>query len=88
MALGRIHGVQVNDVPTRLVTARRLVVKILKLWRSILWRVLLRDAGAPTSLRHSHQLKHVSVRVLEINASAAVPVIKLAVVEAPGSAAI
>ena len=88
MALGRIHGVQVNDVPTRLVTARRLVVKILKLWRSILWRVLMRDAGAPTSLRHSHQLEQVPIRVLKVETSATVPVVDLAIIEAPRSAAV
>jgi len=41
-----------------------------------------------SSLRHSHQFKYMTVRVLEINASAAIPVIELAIVEAPGSAAI
>jgi hypothetical protein len=40
------------------------------------------------SLGHSHQLKHVTVRILEINATAAVPIIELAVIEAPGSAAV
>ena len=35
------------------------------------------------SLGHSHQLKDVTVRVLEINATAAIPIIKLAVIEAP-----
>ena len=36
------------------------------------------------SLGHSHQLKHVTVRILEINATATVPIVELAVVEAPG----
>jgi hypothetical protein len=36
------------------------------------------------SLGHSHQLKHVSVWIFEVNASAAVPIIELAVIEAPG----
>jgi hypothetical protein len=40
------------------------------------------------SLRHSHQLKYVTVRVLEINASATIPIIELAVTETPGSAAV
>ena len=40
------------------------------------------------SLRHSHQLKHVTVWVLEVNASAAIPVIELAVIETPRSAPI
>jgi hypothetical protein len=40
--------------------------------------------GRRNTLRHSRQLKHVTVRVFEINASAAIPVIELAVVEAPG----
>jgi hypothetical protein len=40
------------------------------------------------SLGHSHQLKHVIVRILEINATAAIPIIEFAVVEAPGSAAV
>jgi hypothetical protein len=39
------------------------------------------------SLRHSHQLKHVTVWIVEVNASAAIPIIEFAVVEAPGSAA-
>jgi hypothetical protein len=40
------------------------------------------------SLGHSHQLKHVTVWIFEVNASAAIPVVELAVVEAPGSAAV
>jgi hypothetical protein len=40
------------------------------------------------SLGHSHQLKHVAVRILEINASAAIPIVELAIIEAPGSAAV
>jgi hypothetical protein len=40
------------------------------------------------SLGHSHQLKQVIVRILEINATAAIPIIEFAVVEAPGSAAV
>src|SRR5438552_6661157 len=40
------------------------------------------------SLRHGHQFEHVSVRVLEIDTAAAAPIVELAVVEAPGRAAI
>ena len=40
------------------------------------------------SLGHSHQLKNVTVRVLEISATAAIPIIELAVIEAPVSAAV
>src|SRR5205085_12026329 len=40
------------------------------------------------SVRHSHHLKHGTVRVLEINAAAAIPIVELAIVEAPRSAAI
>jgi hypothetical protein len=40
------------------------------------------------SLGHSHQLKHVTVRILEINAAAVIPIIELAVIEAPWSAAV
>src|SRR5205085_8629325 len=50
----------------------------------------LSSSGSPKtgkSLRHSHQLKHVTVRVLEINASAAIPIVELAIVETPRSAA-
>ena len=36
------------------------------------------------SLGHSHQLKDVTVRVLEIIATAVIPIIELAVIEAPG----
>jgi hypothetical protein len=43
---------------------------------------------AISSLRHSHQLKQVTVRVLKVNASAAIPVIELAVIEAPRCAAV
>ena len=39
-------------------------------------------------LRHSHQFKQVTVRLLEINASATIPVIELAVLKAPRSAAV
>ena len=51
-------------------------------------RIPVRRRRNKRSLRHSHQLEDVTVRVLEINASAAIPVIELAVVEAPGSAAV
>src|SRR5947207_14650987 len=40
------------------------------------------------SLRHGHQFEHVSVRVLEIDAAAAAPIVEFAVVEAPGRAAV
>src|SRR5690349_13544843 len=39
-------------------------------------------------LRHSHQLEHVPVRVPEIDAAPAVPVVELAIVDAPGRAAV
>jgi hypothetical protein len=40
---------------------------------------------ASMSLGHSHQLKHVTVWIFEVNASAAIPIIELAVVEtSPG----
>jgi hypothetical protein len=42
-------------------------------------------APSSMSLGHSHQLKHVSVWIFEVNASAAVPIIELAVIEAPGA---
>src|ERR1700730_17771943 len=52
----------------------------------------LRDiTGTPStsmSLGHCHQLKHVAVWIFEVNASAAIPIIELAVIEAPGSAAV
>src|ERR1700720_3879032 len=38
-------------------------------------------------LRHGHQLEHVAVGIEEIDAAAAVPVVELAVVEAPRRAA-
>ena len=40
-----------------------------------------------SSLRHGHQLEHVAVRIAEIDAAAAVPIVELAVVEAPRRAA-
>jgi hypothetical protein len=40
------------------------------------------------SLRHGHQFEHVSVRIAEIDAAAAVPVVELAVFEAPWRAAV
>jgi hypothetical protein len=40
------------------------------------------------SLRHGHQLQHVAVRVLEVKAAAAAPVVELAVLQAPGRAAL
>src|SRR5712691_5702090 len=46
-------------------------------------------APDPTgSLRHGHQLEHVAVRVLEVDAPAAVPIVELAVVETPRRAAV
>src|SRR2546429_3226504 len=50
-------------------------------------RISLRSSRL-RSLRHSHQFEHVSVRVLEIDAAAAAPIVELAVVEAPGRAAV
>src|SRR5437879_1781468 len=47
-----------------------------------------RAPDATTSLRRGHQLEHVAVRVLEVDASAAVPIVELAVVETPGRAAV
>src|SRR5262249_16001679 len=40
------------------------------------------------SLRDGHQLQHVTVRILEVDAAAAVPVVELAVIQAPGGAAV
>jgi hypothetical protein len=40
------------------------------------------------SLRHGHQFEHVSVRIAEIDAATAVPVVELAVFEAPWRAAV
>src|SRR5262245_45782771 len=39
-------------------------------------------------LRHGHELEDVAVQVFEIDAAATVPVIELAVIEAPGGAAV
>jgi hypothetical protein len=39
-------------------------------------------------LRHGHELEYVAVWVFEIDAAAAVPVIELTVIEAPGGAAV
>src|SRR5262245_62857431 len=39
-------------------------------------------------LRHGHELEDVAVRVFEIDAAATIPVIELAVIEAPGGAAV
>ena len=36
------------------------------------------------SLGNSHQLKHVTVWIFEVNATAAIPVVEFALVEAPG----
>jgi len=47
-------------------------------------RVLAREAS---SLRLGHQFKHMSIQILEVDASAATPIVEFAVVEAPGSAA-
>jgi hypothetical protein len=44
--------------------------------------------GVTASLRHGHQFEHVSVRIAEIDAAAAVPVVELAVFEAPWRAAV
>ena len=44
-------------------------------------------AHAHRSLRHGHELEHMSVGVLKIDAAAAVPIVELAVFEAPGRAA-
>src|ERR1700684_4316142 len=38
-------------------------------------------------LRHGHQLEHVPVRILKVQAAAAAPIVELAIVEAPGRAA-
>src|SRR5215472_10290036 len=46
------------------------------------------DLNGAASLRRSHELKHVAVRVLEVKASTAVPIIELAVIEAPWCAAV
>src|SRR5262249_10819567 len=52
------------------------------------WKSCGRTRCPDCLLRHGHQLEDVTVRVLEIDASAAVPVVELAVVQAPGSAAV
>ena len=39
-------------------------------------------------LCHGHELEYVAVRVFEIEATATIPVIELAVIEAPGGAAV
>ena len=54
------------------------------------WRAIGERQGRVSSplLRHRHQLQHVAVRVLEVEAAAAAPVVELAVVEAPGRAAV
>jgi len=58
---------------------------------------VLEGTGAGRSRTLSHkavvrtwagELKQVSVWIFEVNASAAVPIVQLAVVEAPGSAAV
>src|SRR5580658_11328685 len=46
-----------------------------------------RQSGMTRLLRHGHQLEHVAVGIAEIDAAAAVPVVELAVVEAPRRAA-
>src|ERR1700730_5175108 len=61
---------------------------VLRHWRSTRGRSSPSSARNKMSLGHSHQLKHVSVWIFEVNASAAVPIIELAVIEAPGSAAV
>ncbi len=44
--------------------------------------------GVTASLRHGHQFEHVSVRIAEIDAAPAIPVVELAVFEAPWRAAV
>src|SRR5580704_6348555 len=46
-----------------------------------------RQSGMTRLLRHGHKLEHVAVGIAEIDAAAAVPVVELAVVEAPRRAA-
>src|SRR5580698_6346308 len=46
-----------------------------------------RQSGMTRLLRHGHQLEHVAVGIAEIDAAAAVPVVELAIVEAPRRAA-
>src|SRR5208282_430651 len=48
----------------------------------------LHPSLVPASLRHRHQLEHVAVRILKVDAAAAAPVVELAVVEAPRRAAV
>ena len=50
---------------------------------AILWR-----PPGVALLRHRHQLQHVTVGIGEIEAAAAAPIVELAVLEAPGRAAI
>ena len=50
-------------------------------------RSRLGAAGA-NSLRRSHQLKDMTIRIFEIQTSAAVPVVELAIVKTPRSAAV
>ena len=38
-------------------------------------------------LRDGHQFEHVTVRILEVHASTAVPIIEAAIIDAPGRAA-
>ena len=53
----------------------------------VLWRQVRLQVGARL-LWHGHELKYVAVRVLEIEAAATIPVIELAVIKTPGSAAV
>src|SRR5438132_8133419 len=38
-------------------------------------------------LRHGHELQHVTVGILEVHSSTAIPIVELAVVKTPGCAA-
>src|SRR5262249_51908978 len=56
--------------------------------RSVAQRRFSKDGHKKRSLRNGHQLQHMTVRVPEIDPAAAVPVVELTVVEAPGGAAV
>ena len=86
------RGRPVGSEPQRLGPGTLVRLTSSKNTRAERWAEKKRALGWPgahkQSLGHSHQLKHVTVRILEINASAVIPIIELAIVEAPGSATV
>src|SRR5262249_52246574 len=56
--------------------------------KSVAQRRVSKDRPKKRSLRDGHQLQHMTVRIPEIDPAAAVPVVELTVVEAPGGAAV